>query len=172
MTRTVITVAMLGVLLWAGAAWATDSSVTYSTTTPIPYTLTDWSALLAFPQFNPSLGTLQKVAVDIWGDLNSQITVQNIDDGTSSGTAFTEVQETFAVPGITGTNPNFTMDTGVFAYSSLGANQQVTSGSLAADGEVYKTYTSSTVLSAFTGTGSVSAGVDLHADVARLQRRQ
>jgi len=38
-----------------------NTSGPFTTSTPIGYTLTDWSSSLSFPKFNSSLGTLTEV---------------------------------------------------------------------------------------------------------------
>ena len=76
---------------------------TYSATTSIPLTPTDWASgagtpavnHLTFPQFNPSLGTLDSVVLTYSGSLTTTITLTNISGflgspATSSGTASTQ----------------------------------------------------------------------------------
>ena len=66
----------------------------FTTSTPIPLTLTDWSLGLDFPKFNSALGTLISVELDLSGSLSTIITVTNSALSSSSGTAKTEVQYT------------------------------------------------------------------------------
>ncbi len=44
----------------------------------VPDTITDWSASLPAVQFDPSLGTLEAVAIQITGDLDSSINFENL----------------------------------------------------------------------------------------------
>src|SRR6185369_14128553 len=85
--------ASVGMLLAVGSVNASTSGP-FTTTTPIPSTLTDWSSSLSFPQFNPALGTLTSVKLDLSGSLSTIITVNNDSPSPSSGTVKTEVQFT------------------------------------------------------------------------------
>jgi PEP-CTERM motif-containing protein/dockerin type I repeat protein len=66
-----------------------------STTTPISMTPADWSAGLAFPKFDPSLGTLSNVVFQLTANFNSQVSAQNNSDTESSnGSASLQVKMT------------------------------------------------------------------------------
>src|SRR5271157_2558852 len=63
-----------------------------TTTAPIVLQLTELSNVpLPFPQFDPALGTLLSVELDLAGGLSTVITVQNSDIVGSTGTAKTDV---------------------------------------------------------------------------------
>src|SRR5277367_3921749 len=67
---------------------AATSGPFYST---VPSTLTDWSQSLVFPQFNPALGTLVSVELDLTNSFTTTLYITNNADSSSSGTAKTEV---------------------------------------------------------------------------------
>ena len=126
----------------------------FTTSTPIPSTLTDWSGSLAFPQFNSALGTLNSVELDLSATFTTTLTVSNSSPDGSSGTVKTEVQFTVQdiggnlvphVPDVVGPD---------FAYS-LGAGGNATSGLLSKSGSDSETYTLSAILTEFTGGGSI-----------------
>jgi hypothetical protein len=131
-----------------------------TTTTPISSTLTDWSNNLSFAQFNPSLGTLTSVELDLTSALTTSLTLTNTSDTLgASGKAFTEVQISvgtalglFDVPQIDQNSPKFTFN--------VGASGSASSGVHTFSGESTSLYNlsnvSSSVLSAFTGTGNIS----------------
>ena len=56
----VLAVICLGV---ASPVWA--ATISYTTSTPIPSSTTDWTSSLTFQQFDPSLGTLTKVDLSL-----------------------------------------------------------------------------------------------------------
>ena len=101
----------------------------FTTSTPIPSTLTDWIGTLAFPQFNPSLGTLTSVDLTISGDITTQLTITNDALSASSGTANTEWQLTVQDLGSNLTVPELDLLSPAFGYS-LGPGDSVTSGVL------------------------------------------
>jgi len=128
--------------------------ITYGTTTPIPSTLTDWSSTLSFPQFNPSLGTLNRVTLDLSGGFTTVLTVQNSSPTGSSGSAWTEIQFRVQDGGNNLTAPEMDLFSNAFGYS-LGAGGSVTSGTLSKNGSSSDTYTAGVVLAEFTGLGSI-----------------
>ena len=143
-------------LFWGSSAQAaTEGPLT--TTSPIPSTTTDWSSSLAFPQFNPSLGTLTSVEIYLSGGLTTQLTVTNNDESSSSyGTAKTEVQISAQDVGSDLVVPELDMySSPAFSYS-LAAGGSIVSGLLTQTGTSDETYTSSPVLAEFTGVSSYS----------------
>ena len=48
---------------------ATADATTMSYTASVPLTATDWATSLSFPQFNPSLGTLNSVTLSLDGHI-------------------------------------------------------------------------------------------------------
>jgi hypothetical protein len=151
------------------AAHADTLTETFTTSTPIAPTLTDWTSSLAFQQFNPSLGTLQSVTLGLSSGLTTTLTVKNIGSTIpSNGNASTEVLVAVVDPsGIIGTLPTYTpfpvapsnpqLDymSGGFSYNSLAAGTQVTSGTLTGSESNSTTYTAAGLLAEFTGAGNI-----------------
>jgi len=119
---------------------------------------------MSFQQFDPALGTLTAVTLDLSGSMSTVISANNVDgSNTSSGTANAEVQFSvqdsgldLAVPQLSLVSPNFT-------YSLL-PGQSISSGTLSQTGTSSDTYTSLPVLKEFTslvpgdpGSNSLSA---------------
>ena len=136
------------------AAGSIAATVSYNTTTPITLTLTDWVDTLSFPQFNPALGSLTMVELDLDGSLSTVLTITNSAPSGSSGTAKTEVEITVQDAGLNLNNPVIDLLSPNYAYS-LGAGQTVTSGTITKNGSSSDQYTAGAVLSAFTGTGAI-----------------
>ena len=128
-----------------------------STTIPVPLTLTDWTSGLPFPQFNPSLGTLLSVTLDLSSTFNTTLTVTNEASSSSNGSARTEVQLTVQDSGSNLTAPAIDLLSTSFAYS-LAPGDSITSGLLTQSGSSNNLYTLPVVLAEFTGAGSI----DLH----------
>ncbi len=143
---------LVAVLAFSGVAAA--DTVTYATTTPIGSTLTDWVDTLAFQKFNPSLGTLNSVKLDLSGSLSTVLTITNSSPSGSNGTAQTEVQMTVQDAGGNLIAPQIDLISPIYVYN-LGAGQFMTSGTIIKSGNSSDTYTSSAVRSAFTGTGNI-----------------
>lgn len=64
-----------------GASVSDQSVATAPQTFVVPDTITDWSASLPALQFDPSLGMLEAVAVEINGDLNTSVSIENLGGG-------------------------------------------------------------------------------------------
>jgi hypothetical protein len=131
-----------------------------TTSTPIPSTLTDWNGSLAFPQFNPALGTLDSVTLELSSTMATVVTVTNNEDpssgSSSNGGAKTELQVSVQDAGLNLTQPDLDFYSPNFAYTLL-AGSSTSSGLLtktANDGG--NTYTLPAVLGEFTGLGSLS----------------
>ena len=127
----------------------------FTTSTPIPSTLTDWSGTILFPQFNSGLGTLTSVELDLSAAFTTTLTVSNNSLSASSGTVKTEVQLTVQDGGLNLTAPELDLVGPIFSYS-LSAGDGVTSGLLSKSGSSSDVYTSAPVLTEFTGFGNIS----------------
>ncbi len=127
----------------------------FTTSTPIPYGLTDWIGALTFPQFNPDLGTLNSVTLDLTGGLTTTLTIQNYALSESTGTVKTELQVTVQNGGNNLNAPELDLLSPSFGYS-LNAGQGITSGLLTENGSDDEVYTSAPVLSEFTGGGTIT----------------
>ena len=92
-------ICFFSILVLAAGAVGVASSVQadmisgpFTTSTPIPYTLTDWIGSLLFPMFNSGLGTLTEVDMTLTGAMQTTLTVTNSSPDPSSGSANTEVR--------------------------------------------------------------------------------
>ena len=85
----VLVMAVLG-LAAAPPVWA--NTISYTTSTPIPSSTTDWTGGLTFQQFNPSLGTLTGVELNFSGGLTTDLTILNDAVITSHGDADTKIE--------------------------------------------------------------------------------
>ena len=144
--------ALAAVVTAVGASPGRADVISYSTSSPIPPTLTDWSASLTFPTFDSSLGTLTSVRLDLSGSFGTTITVNNTGDTSSSGTANTEVQFTVQDVGLNLTAPELDLFSPSFGYS-LGAGGSTSSGLLTQGNIASNTYSSAPVLTEFTSVG-------------------
>ena len=126
-----------------------------TTTTPISFTLSDWTSSLTFQQFNPSFGTLQSVQINLSASMQTIITVTNDSEtSSSSGTARTEVMVTVQDGGNNLTAPEIDFLSPLFSYS-LAPGAATTSGLLTTTATSSDTYALLAILSEFTGTGSI-----------------
>jgi len=126
----------------------------FTTSTPIPSTLTDWSSSLAFPEFNSALGTLTSVELDFSSTLSTTLTITNNSGSASSGTAKTELQVTVQDAGSNLTAPELDILTTPYSYS-LAAGQGTSSGLLTKNGSSSDIYTLGAILTEFTGPGTI-----------------
>lgn len=154
MTKKVV-LSVLFLCVLSGISLA-DISGPFTTTTPISLTLTDWSSSLAFPKFNPALGSLTAVQIDLSGSMRTVLTVTNNGLSSSSGTAKTELQMTVQDSGSNLIDPTIDMFSSNFNYTNLGAGQSVTSGILTKNGSSSDIYTLAAVLAEFTGPGTIT----------------
>lgn len=67
---------LAAVLVCTASAHA--GSVTFGAVSPIPIQQTDWTSSLFFPEFNPALGTLTSVQVELDGTLFGSIAGENL----------------------------------------------------------------------------------------------
>lgn len=158
---------ILFVFCAAGVSSATTiQSGPYATTTPVSYTPTDWLATLLFPKFNPALGTLTEVDIALTGAMQTQLTVLNVDSGLpSSGHANTHLLLMVQNAGLNLNDPAIDMNGPSFAYS-LNPGGSVTSGVLTKSLSSTGRYTDPTVLTEFTGGGSVSLDASTFTETA------
>ena len=139
------------------AGLCSADTISYTTTTPIASSLTDWANTLSFQQFDSSLGTLNSVKIDLNASLSTIISIVNISPtGSSSGNGQTKVSLTVDDAGNNLNNPVIEMLSSVFSYS-VGPGGTATSGILIQNGTSSDTYTTTTlvVLTEFTGPGSI-----------------
>lgn len=134
-----------------------------------PLTTTDWTTSLAFPLFNPALGTLTRIELDIDGAFQTVLTVTNNASSSSYGTADTEMYLEIQDPGlhfealVNGPppanapwySPALTLITLPDYGYSLASGGSTTSGTLSASDSATKIYTSSAILTEFTGVGTI-----------------
>jgi hypothetical protein len=132
-----------------------DISGPFTTSTPIPSTLTDWVGTLDFPQFNSALGTLQSVELDLSGGLTTTLTITNSSPSGSNGTAKTEVMVTVQDAGNNLIAPELDLLSPAFGYT-LGPGGSITSGLLTKNGSSSDVYTLAAVLAEFNGPGTIS----------------
>ena len=146
------------------------ATITYSTTTEngqgYPELNTDWTNSLAFPQFDPSLGALQSIELDLKGTTTTKITLTNNSEFGSTGTAFTTVAyvvqdadnmlQPLNAPGVPPKYlPQLSIDSGQFGFQ-LDAGGQQTSDPLFGNGTSSNTYNAAPILAEFTGNGSIA----------------
>jgi hypothetical protein len=131
-----------------------DTSGPFTTTTPVAYTRTDWARTLAFPKFNSALGTLTQVDILIPSAMRTTLTVTNSASSTSTGSAQTEVKVTVSEPSL-GMLAQPDYYSPEFAFE-LDPGESVISGQLVKTGMDMQSYTTPSVLSAFTGPGTIT----------------
>jgi hypothetical protein len=126
----------------------------FTTTTPIPYTLTDWVGSLSFPKFDGSLGTLTQVDLYLSGDMSTVLTVHNSSPESSSGHANTHMLMTVQDAGLNLNAPELDMMSPPYNYVLLSGETQ-TSGTLTKHSTSTEQYFSAAVLAEFTGPGTI-----------------
>jgi hypothetical protein len=132
-----------------------DISGPFTTSTPIPSTLTDWLGTLDFPKFNSALGTLTSVQLDLSGGLTTTLTITNSSESGSSGTAKTELMVTVQDAGNNLIAPEIDILSPAFAYN-LGPGGSINSGLLTKNGSSSDVYTLAAILAEFNGPGTIS----------------
>ena len=146
------------------------ASVQADTMPPISSTIsdapTDWSGTLTFPRFDPALGTLNSVTLDLSGSMGTIISATNV-SGTqisSTGTANSEVQFSVQDQGPDLTAPQLTLVSPGFAYTlSSSTSLSASSGTLSQTGSSENVYTTPAVLNEFTGPYGAPGAVSLSA---------
>jgi hypothetical protein len=148
----------LSVLLLTVFTTAHADTISFTTSTPIVSTLTDWTSSLAFQQFNPSYGTLQSVELDLRSGLQTTLTISNLPGaGSATGNAKTEVQVSVVDSGNYITDqPQIDFNSPAYAYTGLAAGDSTTSGLLTKTGTSSSVYTLASLLAEFTGAGNIS----------------
>jgi hypothetical protein len=126
----------------------------FNTSTPIPLSPTDLSGTLVLPQFDPTLGILTAVQLDLSTTFITSLSVQNNSASSSSGTAKTQVQFTVQDLGNHFTVPAMDLLSPGFSYR-LAPGQSVESGELTRNSSVSQVLTLASVLAEFTGTGDI-----------------
>jgi hypothetical protein len=138
-------------LLFVTAIPAFATTVSYTTSTPIPLTtLTNWTSTLAFQQFNPLLGTLNSVKLDLSGSMSTVITVTSSSNAT--GWAKTSVDLNVQDAGSNLNSPPISLMSPSFVFTDLIGT--VVSPALNKSDSSSDTYTVAAVLSEFTGTSN------------------
>jgi hypothetical protein len=169
-----LVVAIAVALVLAMPAHAGIVTEVFGTTTPISLQATDWFNQLVFPQFDPTLGTLQSVELDLRASWDTLLTVTNNYSGTTSGNARTELDffiydtgsysVTSQVGTVSGSNltsqePTYDLLSTAMPYVLTGSGTTATasySHSNSLFDDVYTT-TTPTILSEFTqGGGTIS----------------
>ena len=171
----------------AGTASATTYTESFTTSTPIGLTLTDWTNSLTFQEFNGP-GTLDSVEIVLHDSLSTVITVTNQATSLSYGTAQTEMDMYVTDPGsflgtvtfppsstpvVTGGGvcsntpnsptclPEFTTQSAQFGYS-LNPGGSVTSSTLTKNQTEDEVFTLAGILSEFTGSGTINLGAETY----------
>ncbi len=144
----------MALLAACGTSSLASTTGPLTTSTPISLTQTDLSGELLFPEFNPSLGTLTEVELDLFSTFTTTLSVNNVSASSSAGVAKTQVQVT--VQDISGnlTGPEMDLLSPNFNYQ-LNAGQSQQSGSLSGSASFHQTYSAGSILSEFTGTGTI-----------------
>jgi len=162
-------VAVLSAFIVTVASFIQAGTITTPPST-ILLTSTDWPAgeSLSFPQFDPALGMLTSVTLNLSGSMIAIVTVTNVDGShTSGGTANAEVQFTVQDLGSNLTVPQLTLDSPGFSCSLL-PGHSILSGPLMQTGTSSDTYTNPAVLNEFTGLASAPGTSSLSASTYTL----
>ncbi len=154
-------ICFFSILVLAAGAVGVASSVQadmisgpFTTSTPIPYTLTDWIGSLSFPMFNSGLGTLTEVDMTLTGAMQTTLTVTNSSPDPSSGSANTEVRMSVQDAGSNFSPPQIDFFSPAFGYSLAGGGS-VGSGLLTKTASDSEVYTLSAILAEFNGPGTI-----------------
>ncbi len=150
---TLLCVAVVAVVAIASFAQA-NTSGPFTTSTPIGYTLTDWSSSLSFPKFNSALGTLTEVDLTFNAGLETTLTVTNSSDSGSSGSANTNVQLSVEDPGSYFSPPQVNFLSPAYYYTLAGGGS-TTSGLLTSTGSGTEDDTLPAILAEFNGPGTI-----------------
>jgi hypothetical protein len=154
--RQTISLLAAAVIVMAYAANASAQTETFTTSTPVSSSLTDWNNTLAFQQFNSSLGTLNSVELTLSSGFTTTLTVQNMNTSSHGGvkTELTVMVED-AGDHFNLDSPQLDILSSRFTYN-LAADGHMTSGLLSANGSyTSEDYTLAAILSEFTGNGVI-----------------
>jgi hypothetical protein len=154
-------------------AFSTDSTASTAPTTltqtaTVPTAATDWSTTVSLPQFDPTLGTLTAVDIINAGTFSSDIKVENEDPVPATITATDSGTLTLSNSFLTGLIAtgsssqqfNATAFDGVIDFGGTSGHDF---GAQTAAATNSTTLTDASVLTAFTGTGSISFTEAAHA---------
>jgi hypothetical protein len=147
-----------GISLWtAGAINAAAATIgPFTTSTPIPSTLTEWSSGFQFPRFDPSKGTLTNVRLVVQGDFTSQLTVQVTGGGVANGNAAIQLLYSVQDVGLNLATPQLIVINSPPSFNyTLNTGQSLT-GPVAGSSSSARNYTSPAVLSEFSGLGNIT----------------
>jgi hypothetical protein len=67
----------------------------------VPDTITDWAGTIAAEQFDPVLGTLEAVSLQLIGDLNSSVAIESLGSVASGFSVDQAASITLDLPGTT-----------------------------------------------------------------------
>lgn len=165
MKKFILVMALAGMICFPALAGAT--LISYNASPTVPSTVTDWTFLpaLGFQQFDPSLGTLNSVQLELFSSLDTQITVTNNGTQTATGKARMEVAVTAQTALATipvGDLPQIFVVIPPFPYFSFNLlpTQSITSPFYTGSGASDNTYTLAALLAEFTGLGTVNVDAD------------
>jgi hypothetical protein len=137
------------------SAYAVSVDGPHVTTTPIATTKTDWTGTLMFDQFNPALGSLIGVRLDLATQMDTVLTVTNDSPSGSSGSAKTELQISVQDPSNALYVPQVDWFSPVVSYT-LAPYESKTFDPLNKFFSQSDYYTNGTILAEFTGGGVVT----------------
>lgn len=160
--RQIISLLATGAVLAVGVTTssASLSSGPFTTSTPIPSTLTDWAGSIVFPQFNSALGTLESVTLSFTSSASTTWGVSNaVGAGMASHlSAYTGLQMSIEDSGnnFLGNDPEYTLNTPTYTPANLVGGATATSGLNTVTGGSTNIYTAAPILGEFTGAGTIS----------------
>jgi len=136
------------------ASFASAASVSYTTSTPVPYSTTDWMNTLLFQKFDSTLGTLYQVDLTISAGIKTTLTITNDAESASNGNA-----KTHTIVTVTGPLSAISVIPDIYGEEydyNLPSGDQVVSGLLEGSDTALGSWTDSAVLNEFIGTGNIS----------------
>jgi hypothetical protein len=141
--------------IWTGMSATAKAALIGPLTTSTPISAqADWNMTLSFPQFDPSLGTLNSVELSYTGSFSSTVTVTNDDpSNTSDGGVSVGVVINVQDAGHDFSAEPMMLISGGGGYFLFPGNS-TTIGPLSQSGTSDNTYTDPAILSEFTGTGT------------------
>lgn len=135
--------------------------------TALPLALTDWSSFLDLQQFDPALGTLQSVTVNLSSSLVGSLGTENRNSFATSITLNLKSTVTLQIPGGASGSTLQVMPSVSRSFQAAGwdgrqdyaGSSGFRDGEALADASTSSTYTDPDLLQLFIGTGMVKAGV-------------
>jgi hypothetical protein len=152
------TLILAGVWLICMPVLAAAATISYTDT--IAATTTGWTDALDFNKFDPSLGTLTQVELQLSSGMVTTLTVKNTGAvHQANGTAW--ITQTLSVKDAGGYIANFpqmsaTIPGSPYQFSHLAHGASVTSSQYTFSGSSDSFYTANLLLAEFTGTGNIS----------------